>query len=517
MNQDVSRRWALRLGAAATGSALFGGSLVSRTAAASEPVDALVVGSGYAGSVAALRLAEAGIDSVVVERGRRWPITPDGDTFATPPVPDGRAAWLSTRSPFTEHTFAPFTGVLETCAHDGITTMAGAGVGGGSLVNYAAMMIPPGNLFRQSFGQALDYTEMAQHWYPRAQSLIGLSTVPDDVLNSSFYGNARQFARRADRAGLAMQRSEMAVDWDIVRAEIAGTTPRSAILGHAVWGINSGAKRSVDRTILARAERTGRTDVRPLHLVRDILPQGDRYLVGCEQLDEEGKVVGRPWFSSRRVFLAAGSLGTMRLLVRAKARGSLSRLNEAVGTGWGTSGDHLVAGTGLKFNNPDQGGPAHMHARTWDTSGAPVTLLSFPPLGLPALGMISSTMLAVSVVPGLGNFTYDPVSDEVKLSWPTSDPRVVRVSSAVRDTMRQWDSANFGLDLDVVTPALTAHSLGGAALGAATKETGELIGHPGLFVIDSSLIPGSTGAVPPALTVTALADRCVTLALQRSF
>ncbi|NYI04016.1 FAD-dependent monooxygenase [Allostreptomyces psammosilenae] len=516
MNGNVySRRQLLRYGTVAAGAAVLSGGLLSRTAAASEPVDVAIIGSGYAGSVAALRLAEAGINSVVLERGRRWPITPDGNTFATPTKPDARTTWLSTTSPFTEETFYPFTGVLEAFPGDGVIGLAGAGVGGGSLVNYAAMMAPSEELFRASFGDTLDYAEMAETWYPRARRLIGVSPIPDDVLNSDFYGNARQFARRAGRADLPTQRADMAIDWDVVRNEIAGRAVRSAVHGHAMWGINSGAKRSVDRTILAAAEATGRTSVRPLHQVVDIRPFEDRYLVECEEIDEHGKVLSRPQFVARQVFLAAGSLGTTRLLVRAKARGSLPLLNDEVGRNWGTGGDHIVARVGLLFNDPDQGGPSHMLARHWDNPDAPVTLLSFPPLGIPTLGALSSTMLAMSVAPALGHFTYRASTDKVELYWPKNDARITRVGSAVKRTAQRLNWANFGLGIDVITPALTSHSLGGAVLGKATGAAGALHGYRNLFVVDSALIPGSTGAMPPALTVTALADRCVTQALEQ--
>ncbi|NED63799.1 NAD(P)-binding protein, partial [Streptomyces sp. SID10244] len=55
---------------------------------------AIVIGTGFGGSVAALRLGRAGIRTTVFERGRRWPIRPDGDTFATFTNPDKRAAWF---------------------------------------------------------------------------------------------------------------------------------------------------------------------------------------------------------------------------------------------------------------------------------------------------------------------------------------------------------------------------------------------------------------------------------------
>ena len=60
----------------------------------SDYVPAVVIGSGFGGSAAALRLGQAGIDTVVLERGRRWPIREDGNTFATFENPDGRAYWL---------------------------------------------------------------------------------------------------------------------------------------------------------------------------------------------------------------------------------------------------------------------------------------------------------------------------------------------------------------------------------------------------------------------------------------
>ncbi|MCX5249019.1 GMC family oxidoreductase N-terminal domain-containing protein [Streptomyces sp. NBC_00201] len=507
-----TRRQILKRGAGAAGAAALSVPLLSTEAKASESVDAVVIGSGYAGAVAALRLSQAGINSVVLERGRRWTITPSGDTFAPQARPDGRASWLSTTSPLSREPVSLFTGVLEAYAGGGVTCLAGAGVGGGSLVNYAVMEAPSEQLFRASFGTRLDYAEMAGTWYPRARGLIGVAPIPDDVLASPYYANARDFLTAAERAGLGTRRVDMAIDWQTVRAEIAGTAVRSAIVGDAMLGINSGAKRSVDRTILAAAEATGRTEVLPLHQVLDIRADGDRYVIDCRQIDEQGHELARPRFTARHVFLAAGSLGTTRLLVRAKARGHLPRLNDQVGRNWGSGGDHIVARAGLPLTGKAQGGPAHILATDWDNPKAPVSLLSFP-LGYPALGPLTDTALAMSVAPPIGRFTYRLLSDSAELYWPAADPRILRVTAAVQGTAQRLNAAT-GLGLDIVTPLLTSHSTGGVVLGEATDSAGQLIGHDNLFAVDSSLLPGSTGAMPPALTTTALADRSVSRALE---
>src|SRR5215210_2530666 len=91
MTTPLSRRQFLRGGVLAAAALGSGARAWGRDF---DTVPAVIVGSGFGGAVAALRLGQAGIDTVVLERGRRWPIRPDGDTFATFERPDGRANWL---------------------------------------------------------------------------------------------------------------------------------------------------------------------------------------------------------------------------------------------------------------------------------------------------------------------------------------------------------------------------------------------------------------------------------------
>jgi cholesterol oxidase len=99
MYQIVNRRRFMQTSLATA--AVFTVSAARGNSLAGDPyVEAVVIGSGFGGAVASLRLGEAGIETVVLERGLRWPITAAGDTFCTKENPDGRATWLSsTRAP----------------------------------------------------------------------------------------------------------------------------------------------------------------------------------------------------------------------------------------------------------------------------------------------------------------------------------------------------------------------------------------------------------------------------------
>lgn len=83
----------------------LGAALVPLTACKSEvtpglDVDSLVIGSGFGGAVAALRLTQAGVRTLLLERGRRWPIQADGNTFSKFEDPDERCAWLTQNTNF---------------------------------------------------------------------------------------------------------------------------------------------------------------------------------------------------------------------------------------------------------------------------------------------------------------------------------------------------------------------------------------------------------------------------------
>ena len=497
----------------------------------SDFVPAVVIGSGFGGAVAALRLGQAGIDTIVLERGRRWPIRRDGNTFATFENPDGRAYWLRDQTgeaalglPQLVKPIDRYVGVLEVVEANGMFIGTGAGVGGGSLVYNAIIVKPRRQLFERLFPREIDFDEMEDEYYPRVRRIIGSSPIPEDILATDYYLSSRVSLDQATRAGFATRPVDLGVDWNVVRQEIAGRRVPSAIAGQSSYGLNSGAKRSLDHNYLRRAEATGHVEVLPLHNVTAIgRGKGGRYIVTVFQISGDGEIASRPrQLVCKYLFLAAGSIGTTSLLVRAKATGALPALNEHVGQHWAANGDIPVIRGLLPVTNAGTGGPGgHFIMEDLDNPLGPTSLVEIvmPPHINAALSSLGApphfgNYASLGIPPAIGSFAYDPASDVVGLTWPAGDPRVQNFLAAAQRTLSVLDQANGSLTISF-NPAVSAHPLGGAVLGEACDIDGRVKRYPGLYVVDGALIRGTTGLANPSFTIAALAERCMERILGR--
>ena len=498
----------------------------SFASAADVVIDAVVIGSGFGGAIAALRLGQAGVNTVVLERGRAWPTPPlpNGrqDTFSTFQNPDGRSAWLSPVDLF-GRPIPVYTGVFEFVQEVGTSITQGAGVGGGSLVYNAILYQPPRDLFYRVFPTSINYDELNSVYYPRALQMLGGSPIPDDILATPYYTAARVFLQQVNKAGIRGFKVPIGVDWNIVRQEIQGTRVPSAIAGQTWYGINSGAKNSVDKNYLLQAQNTGKVTVQVLTVVTDIAESNDPnrpYRVSYRRINENGQTIGTGSYLCKYLFLGAGSLGTSKLLVRAKAKGTLPRLNEFIGKGWAGNGDTFAIRTGLPTPlNPAQGGPGTVMAQYFNNPYGPISFFPVPSPFNPDGTLINIGMTIPTV---RGEFRYDPATDSVKLFWP-GDPRsleAARFAYNVED--RKNATSTTGIIEGGVPPIkrqgtadtsqfnpTSAHPLGGAVLGQACDLYGRVKGYQGLYVVDGALLPGSTGAANPALTIAAMAERCM--------
>lgn len=476
-----------------------------------EHTEAIVVGSGFGAAATALRLAEAGIANTVLERGSRWPNDPWREIFTGDDLPDGRGFWHSTS--FTGVTkvpmsFADFGGVLDCARYPGIDVWRAAVVGGGSVVFSGAMIAPERALFDHVFGGVVDYGELERVYYPRVRQMLRLDPMPADIYASPPFTHSRAWDEQVRKAGYTPVPNDSIFTWDVLRGELSGAARPSATVGRSNLGNSNGAKFDLNQNYLKYAQETGRCTVYPGHRVEAIAQEsGGRFVVTVTKLDPTGAVLGTRTLTCDRLFLGAGSVGTSELLVRAQATGTLANLNEHTGAGWGTNGDVVLARGASSVAGFGQGVPSA--SRIFDDTDVPLTLENWYIPGIPfetgalgSLGMVLDSTRA--------KFGYDKATGGVGVSWSrATQDRVVAAARAVdhRIAERAGALADYGALGYDANAMFTAHPLGGAVLGKVTDGYGRVHGHPGLYVVDGALIPGSTATVNPSLTITAIAER----------
>lgn len=482
-------------------------------------VPALVIGTGYGGSVAALRLAQSGVDVHMIEMGMAWDTAgPDGKIFANTTSPDSRSYWLRTRTKQPLSNFLGFpidkdvtrsTGILDAEEFSGITVYQGRGVGGGSLVNGGMAVTPK----RENFGAVLpsvDADEMYGIYYPRANAGLGVGTIdPAWFETAACYQYARVGRKHAQRAGFPFVFVPTVYDWDYMKQEEAGTVPRSALAGEILYGNNYG-KKSLQKTYIDRIRATGRVVISPLHKVTSVAPAtGGGYTVVIDQLDTGGATTATKTVTADRVFFAAGSVGTSKLLVKLKATGALPGLNNEIGKGWGDNGNvmcgranHLWDPTGSLQASIPTGG-----IDNWAAGGAFAEVAPLPT----GIETFASFYLSITKNPNRAEFAWNAATGKVDLNWQTAWKQPsIDAARTIFDRINQKEGTIYRTDLfgtyKIWGDHLTYHPLGGAVLNRATDNYGRLHGYSGLYVIDGSLIPGNT-SVNPFVTITALAER----------
>ncbi|MFX0580222.1 GMC oxidoreductase [Nocardia nepalensis] len=476
-------------------------------------VPAIVIGSGFGGAITALRLAQSGTQVAVLERGSRWPNDPWRDIFSADTIPDGRGFWH--RTTFTGVTKIPvqfdaFGGVLDVSSYPGIDVWRGACVGGGSVVFTGVMIEPEQRFFDHVFGGVVDYREMREVYYPRVRKMLRLSPIPNDIYESWAFAHSRAWDEQVRAAGYASQPVDSSWNWNVIRDELAGRSLPSATIGCSNLGNSNGAKFDLNQNYLRYAEDTGRTQIYPGHRVDAIAEEpgaSGRYAVTVTKLAPTGEVLRTRTLTCDMLFLAAGSVGTSELLVRARATGALPNLNEHIGEGWAGNGDVALARPANSFSVGTQGTASA--SRILDESAAPVSLESWFVPGVTALDIGILGSLGMVLDDTRGRFVYNPTDGRVGLQWPDNGAadylaraREVNdraIPNAVPGNRPPWEA----------DASFTPHPLGGAVIGRATDPYGRVRGYRGLYVMDGAAVPGSTGTANPSLTISALAERNV--------
>jgi cholesterol oxidase len=494
--------------------------------AAPEQVENLIIGSGFGGSITAYRLAMAGHSSVLLERGKRWTVEhPGDDVFCDMGVGefDNRCAWLADRQPLpgipaSGRPFVHYTGVLEKIFGDGINIVCAAGVGGGSLVYSGMMVQPPQDLFDEVFaGTGVTWADMDATYYPRARAMMGTPTqLPDDIFNHPRWIATHTYLQQADAAGYTMggtgrklsDRLFCAFDWEGARMEIRGEIPEQLMRGSYIFGLNSGAKGTLDKFYLGMAEMSGMTEVRPLHWAQRIIQRPDGWLVEVDLIDTAGVVVEQRQILARKLFVCAGTANTTGLLLRAKSEQTIEGLPDAIGEHFGNNGQHIMARKGVGVDTLSrQAGPACAMIFDYDARIG----MENGPAPLPYTNDMQILISTGQGIPDtLGSMTWDATMGKVVPHWSaTNDATAHQAASDILTALNTTNGGTVATSDLLLGESITFHPLGGCVMGQATDSFGRVMGQTHLYVIDGSLIPGSTPCSNPFWTISANSERCI--------
>lgn len=514
-----------------------------------ETYDFVIIGSGFGGSVSALRLAEKGYRVAVLEMGKRW----KAEDFA-------ESSWDLRK--FLWKPGVGLHGILQMTLLRDVFFLHGAGVGGGSLVYANTLLQPPPEAFEDPQWVELDWKkELAPH-YDTAKRMLG--AVPSEVLVET----DRLLKSVADDLGRGhtFHRATVGVYFGKPGERVAdpffgGEGPERAgciRCGGCMVGCRHDAKNSLDKNYLYLAEKRG-VAVFPETRVLDIRPLGEGGKDGYEITAERstGFFHPRVVYRARGVVLSAGSFGTVDLLMRCREAGSLPALSPQVGAFVRTNSEALLAVT-TKRKDVDYSKGIAISAGAFVDDKTHIEICRYP-AGSDSMSLLATVLtddgpgvprwlrwignvlrkpweLARLLVPfGWAKRTaillvMQPVDNYLRYVrrrrwfWPfgkktdtalaTDKPVPVYIPIAnevAKRLAKKMDGvAQSGIVEVMMNRASTAHILGGCPMGG-TPETGavdiagRLFGYERFYVVDGSIIPANLG-VNPSLTITAMAE-----------
>lgn len=526
MKKGLSRRNFIRLSAlGGMVSALpLNGCKKSNLSANDYHYDAIVIGSGFGGAVAALRLCESGVRTLLLEMGKQYTVQPDNNVFS-PNFPANKfSTWLKNT---TELPFGPnlpfsgtYVGVLDRVEYQNMHVYRNICLGGGSISNGGVLLEPREDHFRSFMFNQINYEELKQKYFPLVRNMLRASKMPDDLFNSSHYTFAQVAKRHAIQAGFEIIHADSFYDFDIWRKETLNQIKKSALNGELLYGNNNGIKNSLERNYLAQATATGNLTIQTLTKANSIRKNGKgRFEIEATQINEQGQETAYTILTSNYLFVCAGSIGTSELLVKARDSGTLPDINEEAGKNWGPNGNSFAMRSQLRESTGNMHcSPPTLSVADYTNPIAPLTAMQdiFP------LGIDLKTLLMVGqpYSETKGTFLYDAVKNTVELQWPANG--LNQANEAMKQFIDKMNTVNGGvLDRTFipsgVSKGFTYHPLGGAVLGKASDWFGRVKGYKNLYALDGSMLPGNCALVNPTLTITALAERNMEKIIQEDF
>ncbi|MGO3183918.1 MAG: GMC oxidoreductase [Aequorivita sp.] len=503
-----------------------------------ENIENLVIGSGYGGAVAALRLTQAGKKVVMLEMGLDWE-KEDGKykPFSNLITPKNNSTWLkkTTEAPMMNiaRFSKKFTGVLDRMDFKNIKVYAGRGVGGGSLVN-GGMAVQPKKAYFEEIFPNLDVNKFWDTYFPLAQKELEVNEISDEYYRKTpYYKFARVGESEAHEAGFETIRVPNVYSFDYMKKEETGEVPKSALAKEVIYGNNHG-KQSLEKTYLKKAIDTGLLTIQDLHRVDYIEQTENGYAVYIDIIDTTGLVVTKKTINCKKLFLNAGSIGTTKLLLTSMHKGKMKNFDKSVGSHWGNNGNVM---TGRNMVNTLFNRVENESTETNYSTGTGAQQSTIPVSGIDnwedkdhsffaeisplPMGMevYTALYLVINKVPVPGSISYDPTIGDIRINW--EEENFSHTVDNAKYFIKRMNKANGGTPSGLLWkggygPDICYHPLGGAVLGKTTDLFGRVKGYENLYITDGALVPASIG-VNPFLTITAIAEYCMEEIIKSDF
>jgi len=508
--------------------------------------DVIVVGSGFGGSVSALRLAEKGYRVAVLEKGKRY----------------GPSDFPKTNWNLKKSVWNPRLGLygiwgLTLLRH--VFVLHGVGVGGGSLNYCNNLLVPPDEVFEKPEWGPAEWKSRLRRNYATARRMLGANPSPS-------VGKADRILQEIGRE-IRGEDTFHVNDVGVFFGEPGRTVPDPyfggqgpertgcTFCGACMTGCREGGKNTLDKNYLYLAEALGVTVIPETEVV-GVRPGPDGYRIAARRATGVSREAR--WYQAKRVVLSGGVMGTVKLLLQCRRAGLLPRLSPRLGDVVRTNSEALVGAVardpGANYSDhisinsgiyPDD--QTHVEvvrfAKGSDLMGLVTTLLTDGGGSMPRVmrflktvagnpldflrdlspvgwGARTPILLVMQTAENHLQLDYQPrwhrlggSSMNTRLAPGARPiPSYIPVANEIARRMAEridgrpvsaWSEVLF----DVPT---TAHILGGAVMGKTPEEgvvgfDGQVHGYPGLFVVDGSNVPVNLG-VNPSLTITAMAE-----------
>lgn len=507
--------------------------------------DFIVIGSGFGGSVSALRLAEKGYKVAVLEKGRRW----KKEDFPKTNWNIKKYMWLPRLGMYGYQMLTQLKHVL---------IFHGGGVGGGSLVYANQLLIPPDEVFDHPEWGIADCKDTLAPHFEKARRMLGANPSPqvgvaDKCLQQVGIEMRGEDTFHINDVGIFFGQP----DKTVADPYFGGEGPERTgctFCGACMIGCPVGAKNTLDRNYLYLAEKKG------VEIIAETEVSGVRPLNGGYEITTSSPSGAHPKksYTTRGAVFSGGVMGTVKLLHQCKQKGLLPNISDQLGnvvrtnsealmgvksydkdTDWNdqiaiTSGVYLDKTTHVEMVRYNKGSDLLLNLSTLMTGGGgriprvlrylgnvmrhPFRFISLLwPLGKAASGTIVLVMQTDENYLKLdykrrwwrlGGYSMNSTVPSGFMRAPAYIPIANEVTRRLAEKMNGIPLSSYPEAL--MNASTTAHILGGCCMGETAEKgvvglDGGLFGYPNLYVADGSVIPANLG-VNPSLTITALSE-----------